>query len=634
MLPARRRRGPAAATRGRGACFDAEKAQSAASVTTGFCMLGHPPAIQPRRRAWIAIAAALAALAAASLLATGPATAPAAAAAQGRPNIVLLLTDDQENGSMRVMKLVNKEMKRKGVTFKRYYTNFPLCCPSRATLLTGEYAHNHKVLSNKAPDGGYGVFNELHGDDYLPIWLQRAGYKTSYIGKYLNEYAEPDEYGTLPRDVPHGWDDWHVLAPSKAEYFGYTLNENGHLHDYKNGAGQYSTTVFTTKAKRFIRHSAARPGPFFLQLGYAAPHGGGGGSPGVSCNRGAVPDPQDLGALKGLKKSLLPPSFNEADVTDKPSPVANNDPLTPGQVSDTLRKRRCAWESLLAVDRSVEAILAQLEKVGELRKTYVIFTSDNGFIRGEHRIRSQKRYIYEESAKVPFIVRGPGVARGETSKDVVSNADVVPTILQISGATAGNPLDGIPLLDDFANPKLEHGRAILHEAYAGQAILGVRTSRYLYTEWDTGVPLVPERELYDTYADPYELNNLARDPAYAPIVNQLANELDALESCRADNCHVGETAQLTFANAGVGAKGCALEPVVARLTGPDEATMTSVEFRVGSSLAGVDTVAPFEVTLPYKALLAELPRAATVLGRAVFADGRRVAVTANVRACK
>jgi N-acetylglucosamine-6-sulfatase len=593
-------------------------------------MLGNAPSTprRPRALGWLLIAASLAAL----VLAAGPEA--DTASAQGRPNVIVLLTDDQESNSVRVMKLVNKELKRKGVTFKRFYTNFPLCCPSRTTMLTGEYAHNHGVLSNQPPDGGYGVFNERHGTDYLPLWLQRAGYQTSYIGKFLNGYAEPDEYGTLPRDVPPGWNDWHALAPAKAEYFNYTLNDNGVLNNYVGETSEtYSTTVFTNKAKRFIRKSAAAQVPFFLTLAYAAPHGGGGGSPGVSCNRGARPDPEDLGALKGRKKPKLAPSFNELDTSDKPSPIADLAPLTEGQVRDTLRKRRCAWESLLAVDRGVDEILDELKKDGVRKDTYVFFTSDNGFIRGEHRIRSQKRFIYEESARVPFIVRGPGVERGESSTDVVSNADIVPTILEITGAQPGNPLDGVSLLPNFANPKLEHGRAILHEAFAGQTILGIRTSRYLYTEWDTG-GLLPERELYDTYADPYQLDNLVRDPAYLGLVNQLSNELHQLAECQGDNCHTQETASLSFASGGPGPEECSLEPVIARLTSPDEGAIAFAEFRVNGELAGTDDVVPFEVEVPYRLLRAELPKRATVTGRAVFDDGRRVAVSGNIKACR
>jgi N-acetylglucosamine-6-sulfatase len=596
-------------------------------------MLGHASSEPPRWRTCAAVFATAGGLLAACLIAAGSATEPAAAAPEGRPNIVVLLTDDQENNSLRVMKTVNKELKRKGVTFKRFYTNFPLCCPSRTTMLTGEYAHNHGVLSNTEPDGGYGVFNDRHGNDYLPIWLQREGYQTSYIGKFLNGYAEPDEYGTLPRDVPAGWNDWHVLAPSKAEYFNFTLNENGTLTNYVGNTNRaYSTRVFTNKAKRFIRRSAASPSPFFLLLGYAAPHGGGGGSPGKSCNRGARPEPRDLGALKGHKKPTLPPSFNESDVTDKPSPVADLGPLTPGQISDTLRKRRCAWESLLSVDRSVGEIVDELKKDGERRNTYIFFASDNGFIRGEHRIRSQKRFVYEESARVPFIVRGPRVARGETSTDVVSNVDLVPTILELTGAEPGNPIDGVSLTDAFRNPKLEHGRAILHEAYAGQTILGLRTSRYLYTEWDTGGQF-PERELYDTYADPYELTNLAGDPAYAGVVNQLSAELSQLQGCEGSSCSAQLEVSLSFASGGAGPEDCSLEPVIARLTGDNEGAITQAEFRVDGGLVGVDNVAPFELELPYKALRAGR-RGSTVVGRAVYGDGRRAADSATVLACK
>ena len=195
--------------------------------------------------------------------AAGPPPAKAQASA-AKPNIVVLLTDDQESRSMRVMKRAAKLLKRKGVTMKRFYDNFPLCCPSRSTILTGQYAHNHNVLSNSPPDGGYGVFNELHGSNYLPIWLQEAGYQTSYIGKYLNGYAEPDEYGTVPSDVPRGWDNWHVLAPSRAQYFNYTLNNNGSLRQYTDREEDYSTDVFTSKAKRFIRSNAKSETPFYL----------------------------------------------------------------------------------------------------------------------------------------------------------------------------------------------------------------------------------------------------------------------------------------------------------------------------------------------------------------------------------
>ena len=419
----------------------------------------HAPIVSIHRWPRLAVAlAALLVLAGAIALALGvgaagppPAKAQASAA---KPNIVVLLTDDQESRSMRVMKRAAKLLKRKGVTMKRFYDNFPLCCPSRSTILTGQYAHNHNVLSNSPPDGGYGVFNELHGSNYLPIWLQEAGYQTSYIGKYLNGYAEPDEYGTVPSDVPRGWDNWHVLAPSRAQYFNYTLNNNGSLRQYTDREEDYSTDVFTSKAKRFIRSNAKSETPFYLQLGYAAPHGGGGGDPGRSCNRAAVPAPRHLSTLKGKFRNTLPPSFNEADTSDKPSQISFKAPLTEGQISDTLRKRRCAWESLLAVDESIDALTKEIERDGIKRNTYVFFLSDNGFLRGEHRIRDNKRYLYEESARVPFIARGPGIPHNESSDDVVVNADLTSTVLELSGASPGLVQDGQSLMPEPAESEV------------------------------------------------------------------------------------------------------------------------------------------------------------------------------------
>ena len=596
-------------------------------------MLGQPPNTNPARRLIAALAAVFALGIALALLADRPGAATSAAsAATSRPNIIVLLTDDQEFGSMRVMKTVNKEMKRKGVTFKRFYDNFPLCCPSRATLLTGQYAHNHQVLSNVPPDGGYGVLNERHGDNYLPLWLQAAGYRTSYIGKFANGYAEPDEYGTTPTDVPRGWDDWHVLAPSRAQYFNYTLNQNGRLHHFPERKRYYSTDVFTKKAKHFIRSSARASQPFYLELGYAAPHGGGGGDPGRSCNRAAVPAPRDLGALKGRDKPVSA-SFNEADVSDKPSPIAERPLLTEGQIRDTLRKRRCAWESLLAVDDSVGAILDELHRDKIRSNTYVFYLSDNGFLFGEHRIRNNKRYLYEEAARVPLVVRGPGVARGETAEDVVVNADLASTFLDLSGATPGLLQDGESLMPVLTTPTLERGRAILLEAYAGPAIKGLRTSRYLYTEWDTG-RLLPERELYDTYADPYQLNNLANDPTYLPVVDQLAAEMHQLEDCAGADCRGAPTAELTLTPTGTSERACADPPLVARLSTSDDAGVVAVSFRAGSKALPDDTVAPFEATIPGSVFRGRPPKPTPVVAKALFDDGRRIALRNNFRACR
>ena len=597
----------------------------------------------------IALALALLALAALAGALGQSGAAEAQEPAKKPPNIVVLFTDDQEASSVRVMKTLRKEMKEKGTTMTRYYTNFPLCCPSRATMLTGQYAHNHGVLSNQFPSGGFGVFDAEHAGNSVNDWLQDAGYTTGYIGKFLNEYATPDEYGNLPTYVPPGWDDWRVLAPSKAQYFNYTLNQNGTRADFGESEEEYSTDKFTLKAKRFIRRSAVAADPFFLMLGYAAPHGGGGGAPGRTCNRAARPAPRHLEALpKQVRQLGFPPAFNE-DTSDKPSPIAGLAPITEGQIGEIGRKRRCAWQTLLAVDESIGALLDQLKRSGVRRDTYVFFTSDNGLLRGEHRIRNNKRYLYEESSHVPFVVRGPGVARGEKSEDVVTNADLVPTILEISGAQPGEIQDGESLLPTFAEPQLENGRSIVLEAYGGEpTIRGLRTSRYLYTEWetqpDTGsetpsgtgpeVKPEPERELFDTYADPYQLNNLANDPAYLTVVNDLAGQLEETINCVGAECRGRPTAQLSLSSGGTEKNGCSLAPVIARLDSPEAGSIVFAEFRVGKRRVAVDTAAPFEAELPYPELQRELPEAAPVLARAVFADGRRVAVPAEVGACR
>jgi hypothetical protein len=345
-----------------------------------------------------------------------------------------------------------------------------------------------------------------------------------------------------------------------------------------------------------------------------------------------VPAPRHLATLKKKSKGALPPSFNEADTLDKPSPIRDLPVLGEGQIKDTLRKRRCAWESLLAVDESVGAVIEELQKVGERRRTYVFFMSDNGYLRGEHRIRNNKRFLYEASSRLPFVARGPGIPRGRNSEDVVVNADLVSTILELSGASPGEVQDGRSLLPSLFDPSLEQGRAILLEAFAGDPILGVRTSRYLYTEWETD-GAQPERELYDTDFDPFQLVNLIGDPNYEAVTEDLAGQLEELVDCAGPDCHETPQAQITVTTGGDG-KGCAFEPITARLATSDDAAVAAVEFSVAGQPTGTDTTAPFEALLPSKALRSTLPEPAEVVARATFADGRRVARAFKIRVCR
>jgi hypothetical protein len=254
-------------------------------------------------------------------------------------------------------------------------------------------------------------------------------------------------------------------------------------------------------------------------------------------------------------------------------------------------------------------------------------------MRGEHRIRNNKRYLYESSARVPFVARGPGIARGRSSNDVVSNADLVPTIAELTGVGPGLVQDGESLMPTLRSPAIENARAILLEAYAGDQIIGLRTSRYLYTEWDTD-HVLPEVELYDTYTDPYELTNLAANPAYAGVVVDLRRQLRQLIVCEGAGCNQHPTGQLDFDTSGGGSGGCALTPITARVFSPNQGQMTQVDFRVDGTFAGTDTEAPFELVLPDKLLRNALPDAAEVVAEANFPDGRRLGLPAKIKVCK
>ena len=209
-----------------------------------------------RRRLLIAVFATLAATGALAVAGSGGPVAghgQAAAAAQSRPNVVVIESDDQTVESMRVMNRVNSLIGDKGATFKNNFVNFSLCCPSRATFLTGQYAHNHKVVDNAPPDGGYPKFEPLHGNNNLAVWLQNAGYNTAMIGKYLS-YMKPST-------VPPGWSDWHAVVQGSEKVYGYTMNDNGTLTNYGQKPTDFLDDVLTSKAVNYIDRTRAQAEP-------------------------------------------------------------------------------------------------------------------------------------------------------------------------------------------------------------------------------------------------------------------------------------------------------------------------------------------------------------------------------------
>jgi N-acetylglucosamine-6-sulfatase len=463
---------------------------------------------------------------AASGAGTPPPTIDEARAGPGAPNVLVISSDDQTLESMRVMDNVNSLIGDQGVTFQRSFVNYSLCCPSRATFLTGQYMHNHRVLDNSPPDGGFERFQDLHGDNNLAVWLDDSGYYTGLIGKYLNHY---------PGDVvPDGWNEWYAAAPNDQAVYDYTLNENGTLVHYGTDPADFKQDVLTGKAVDFVDRLAPSGTPFFLWLTYTAPHADNPNStptpnPPFNCQGTAQPAPRHAHAFDS-EPLPRPPNFNEADVSDKPAQIRNLPLLSADQITDIRRKYRCELESLLSVDEGVEQVVDALSANGELDDTVVIYTSDNGFFHGEHRIPKGKLRIYEESIRVPLTMRGPGIPQGINVSALAINADLAPTIVEAANANPGLVMDGRSLIPVANQPGIERGRELLIEEPSFKAI---RTERYMYAEHRSGA-----RELYDLQNDPFERVSRHNATAYSSVKMRLATDLHKLRDCAGVSCRL------------------------------------------------------------------------------------------------
>ena len=481
-----------------------------------------------------AIIVLLAAGVAAAIALRGGAPHESTAAAATRPNVVVIETDDQTQASIGVMPNLASLVAGEGVTFRHSYVNFSLCCPSRSTFLTGQYVHNHRVWGNLPPRGGFRRFQRLHGRNNLAVWLKRAGYHTALIGKYLNGYG-----GRHPRQVPRGWTEWDsgVGAGAQAVY-DYDLNQNGQLVHYGNAPADFKQDVLTDRAVDFIGRRAPQAKPFFLWLTYTAPHASVGTpdpspQPPADCGDAPQPAPRHAGAFDSTPLPMNP-DFNEADVSDKPKFIRSQHRLTPARIADLGRYYRCELASLLSVDDGVKRVVDALDSSDELANTYLIFTSDNGQLHGEHRIPIGKGRAYEESIRVPLEIRGPGVPHGRVSQALAINADLAPTIARIAHARPGLKLDGRSLLGVAKHPrrKLRRTLEIEQPRYIGlPAFRGVHTHRYVYVRYSTG-----EKELYDTVRDPWELHNKAHAHAFRRVRHRLAARLRRLRDCKGRSC--------------------------------------------------------------------------------------------------
>jgi arylsulfatase A-like enzyme len=465
------------------------------------------PTHRSRARSFVRVAVSTAVIATAVALGLGPlaagperpSTVLRGQASVARPNIVLILTDDQRWDELDHMPNVNSLLVDHGVRFTNGFVVNSLCCPSRTTILTGQYSHTTGVYKTQGSYGGYAAFQD---GSTVATWLDDAGYQTGLFGKYLNGYRDTTR-------IPPGWDRWFAFWQNDRHdyYYDYQANDQGTVRWFGTDREDYSTNVLANRAVRFIRSAA---GPLFLYLAPYAPHGP------------ATPAPVDLSAFPDMGPAR-PPSYDEADVSDKPAWVRALPRMDAEKRAKTDLLHVDQFRSLLAVDRMVGRVVKVLAETGRLQDTMIVFASDNGLSLGEHRWAGRKEAAYEESIRVPFVVRyDPMVSAPRVDGHLVLNLDLAPTFADLAGV-ADPGVEGMSLLPLLASSQTPWRSDFLveHLAPAGDSnspttFCAVRTTRSVYVEYEGG-----EEELYDLRADPWELDNAASDPALASTLAAL-----------------------------------------------------------------------------------------------------------------
>ena len=455
----------------------------------------------------------------------GPASAAGAQEPPTPPNILFILTDDQDVASVSEMPNVRSLLAAEGTSFERAFVTTALCCPSRSSILRGQYAHNHRIWTAREPLGGFGRFQDLRlGESTVATWLDGAGYHTGYMGKYLNEYGSFDE---PVRHIPPGWDRWvgYEGGPTQQLLDGaFKVNDQGAV-DRVDTKVIHDTDYLAREAEAYIRNRNAE-NPWFLAVATNAPH-----EPADASGR-------NDGTYAG-RAMPRGPAFNEADVSDKASPWRDN-PRLPKECPEDYRKKSKAqcvreateqWrdrmESLQDVDDMVGRLVAALREEGSLDNTYIVLSSDNGFAMYDNRVFS-KGAPYEGSHGVPFIVRGPGVAPGRTDSRLVANIDLAPTFAEWAGAPTPPFVDGRSLVPLFKDPAASWRTRLLFEHRLGNnAYDAIRT---ISDEVFIRYPRTGETEYYDLKRDPHQLEATAASPL------DLEADLHRLKECSGEAC--------------------------------------------------------------------------------------------------
>src|SRR5258706_2230378 len=403
-----------------------------------------------------------------------------------RPNFLIIVTDDQRFDTMQYMPNTQQLIFDQGVTFSHGYITTPFCCPSRASILTGMYAHNHNVHVNEDKLSFPTVVEDLH----------KNGYYTGLVGKYLNSWKG---------DARPEYDYWvSFFGGTLPNYYDPNLNING---KWQKTTG-YSTYLFKDYVVQFLDRATKQRKPFLLLFAPNAPH-----AP-------FTPLKEDNGLYTDLPP-YRPPSYNEEDLSDKPASIADRGPLTEDDSTQIENTRRRQIQTLVSLDRSIGEIMQKLKETGELDNTVVIFISDNGKHWGEHRLDT-KSTAYEESVKVPFAIRYPTLIPKPYIEDkLVANIDIAPTLYELSETPIPETVDGLSLVK-LLRGEGEWRSHLLLEAWPDRGHwTAIHTGQYIYIETDGELS-----EFYDLESDPYEMNSTINEPKYQPIIQDLKEILE------------------------------------------------------------------------------------------------------------
>lgn len=444
---------------------------------------------------------------------------------QARPNILFILTDDMDVGSLAEMPRLQSLLTQKGTTFDRAFVTTALCCPSRTTTLRSQHAHSHGIWTTRSPEGGFARFRELgYERSTVATWLDQAGYHTGYMGKYQNEYGS---FTNPTTHIPQGWDRWvgYQGGPGEQRRRGaFKVNDQGKIVEVDADV-VHDTDYLALKAEAYIRNRQAGK-PWFLAVGTNAPH-----EPAEASKR-------NDGTYAGRDMPRTP-AFNEADMSDKAS-IWQDNPLLDEECPpdyesvsgfQCLRESDEVWrdrmESLQDVDDMVGRLVAALDDKGFLQNTYIVFTSDNGFAMYDNRIFS-KGAPYERAHEVPFIVKGPGVPAGRVDDRLVANIDLAPTFADWAGVRTPRFVEGRSLVPLLRDPGAAWRDRLLYEHRLGNHVYdAVRTGTdEVYIEY----PRTNETEYYDLTEDPYQLEAKAISPP------ELEAQLQRFKDCSGEAC--------------------------------------------------------------------------------------------------